>query len=282
MPDRPGMRVHVGDATHRELRGQAVAHLVVRPVENNLPLTILDAAGGDTLVALVSAGANPVGVAVRSSDGRLVLSTMPPVAAITLAHAMAARQQALPGAFGPAEPTAAFAATWEGVLGQAATLTMRQQIFRLDAVDPPRGVSGRLRPASRDDLDVVVRWATAFDEETGVGDTDVRTLAARRVAGGMLWLWEVSRTPVAMATRGQVVAGVARIGHVYTPPECRRRGYAGALVAALSADALRAAARSCTLCTDEANATSNRIYQSIGYRPVGSALLYRFVPRPPA
>jgi predicted GNAT family acetyltransferase len=62
-----------------------------------------------------------------------------------------------------------------------------------------------------------------------------------------------------MASRGPILAGVTRIAHAYTAPEWRRRGYAAALVATLSGDALRAGARSCTLFTDEANATSNRV-----------------------
>ncbi|HLZ36777.1 MAG TPA: GNAT family N-acetyltransferase, partial [Mycobacteriales bacterium] len=177
---------------------------------------------------------------------------------------------------GPAEAARAFAAAWAQVSGQAATLAMRQQIFRLDVVEPPPGVPGRARRAARDDLELVLRWSAAFDAETGVADADVRANAIRRVAGGAMWLWEVAGTPVTMAARAPVVAGVRRIGHVYTPPECRRRGYAAALVATVSGDALRGGARSCTLFTDEANPTSNRIYRSIGYRPVGPALLYRF------
>jgi predicted GNAT family acetyltransferase len=51
----------------------------------------------------------------------------------------------------------------------------------------------------------------------------------------------------------------------------RGRGYASANVAAVSRNALEAGAFACMLYTDRANPTSNRIYQAIGYRPVGDA-----------
>jgi predicted GNAT family acetyltransferase len=56
---------------------------------------------------------------------------------------------------------------------------------------------------------------------------------------------------------------------VYTPPQLRERGYAGSLVAAASRRALASGARRCMLFTDLANATSNRLYASLGYRRIG-------------
>jgi predicted GNAT family acetyltransferase len=44
----------------------------------------------------------------------------------------------------------------------------------------------------------------------------------------------------------------------------------------LSQQALDAGATACMLFTDRANATSNAIYQRIGYRPVTTACEYRF------
>jgi predicted GNAT family acetyltransferase len=63
---------------------------------------------------------------------------------------------------------------------------------------------------------------------------------------------------------------------VYTPPGRRGRGYATALVAALSAELLAAGRRFCFLYTDLANPTSNRIYQRIGYERVCDSAEIRF------
>ena len=59
-----------------------------------------------------------------------------------------------------------------------------------------------------------------------------------------------------------------RVGPVYTPPDGRRRGYAEAVTAAVTARALARGRRFCFLFTDLANPTSNGIYRRIGYRPV--------------
>lgn len=71
-----------------------------------------------------------------------------------------------------------------------------------------------------------------------------------------------------MAANNYPVAGVVRIGPVFTPPELRGRGYAGVAVAELSRRLLHAGNRACMLYTDLANPTSNSVYQRIGYRPV--------------
>jgi predicted GNAT family acetyltransferase len=67
-----------------------------------------------------------------------------------------------------------------------------------------------------------------------------------------------------------------RVGAVYTPPAMRRRGYASALVAALSQEQLDAGKKFCFLYTDLANPTSNKIYQDIGYEPVCDVDEYNF------
>jgi predicted GNAT family acetyltransferase len=73
--------------------------------------------------------------------------------------------------------------------------------------------------------------------------------------------------------------GVVRVGPVYTPPALRRRGYASALVAAVSQGALDAGAKQCSLYTDQANPTSNKIYAAVGYRPIADVTLYKFTAR---
>jgi predicted GNAT family acetyltransferase len=62
------------------------------------------------------------------------------------------------------------------------------------------------------------------------------------------------------------LVGARRISLVYTPPDCRRRGYAGAAVRALTALELGGGAQPYVgIVTDAANPTSNRVYESVGY-----------------
>jgi predicted GNAT family acetyltransferase len=58
---------------------------------------------------------------------------------------------------------------------------------------------------------------------------------------------------------------------VYTPPELRGRGYASALVAALSEQMVERGRRFCFLYTDLANPTANAIYVRIGYEQVAES-----------
>ncbi len=70
-----------------------------------------------------------------------------------------------------------------------------------------------------------------------------------------------------MAWRRAVSFGVSRVGPVYTPPAQRGHGYGSAATAAATGDVLAEGATP-VLYTDLANATSNKIYQRLGYYPV--------------
>ena len=64
---------------------------------------------------------------------------------------------------------------------------------------------------------------------------------------------------------------------MYTPPQLRKRGYATALVAALSRELIDAGRRRLFLTTDVANPTSNAIYARIGYRALSDFYHFDFV-----
>jgi predicted GNAT family acetyltransferase len=90
----------------------------------------------------------------------------------------------------------------------------------------------------------------------------------RRIDAGRVWFWIDERGERVHLTGANPPSfGVARIGPVYTPGHLRRRGYASAAVARVSRQIVAHGARAC-LFTDQANPTSNQIYQSLGYRPV--------------
>jgi predicted GNAT family acetyltransferase len=60
----------------------------------------------------------------------------------------------------------------------------------------------------------------------------------------------------------------AGISLVYTPPEERGRGYAGAVTAATVEAGYARGKTSASLFTDLRNPVSNRCYEKIGFRPV--------------
>jgi predicted GNAT family acetyltransferase len=160
---------------------------------------------------------------------------------------------------------------------------MAQRIFQLTRVRPPAEVPGRLRRGEARDRARIGEWVAAFTREAMGPHTPVDApdaVAERWLSSPArgLYFWEVEGQVVSMAgTSGPTPNGL-RIGAVYTPPEQRRRGYASALVAALSQRILDGGRRFAFLFTDAANPTSNHIYQAIGYEYVCDADEYYFDP----
>ena len=85
-------------------------------------------------------------------------------------------------------------------------------------------------------------------------------------------LWHLLRGHRAMTT----IAGMVRVGPVYTPPDLRGRGYASAVTAEVSRAALAAGAGEVLLYTDLANPVSNSIYQRIGYGKIEDRVVLSF------
>ena len=91
-----------------------------------------------------------------------------------------------------------------------------------------------------------------------------------------LTLWEADGVSVSLAGLTRTVAGMVRVGPVYTPPELRGRGYASAATVTVSQAALNAGVREVVLYTDPANPTSNALYQRLGYCPVEDRVVFSF------
>jgi len=162
------------------------------------------------------------------------------------------------------------AAAWAERTGGTAHRTLREAMHILDQVrDPPRPAAGELRLADAADRSLLVGWMRDFVIEAGVaGAAQAEAMIDGRMRRAGLLVWE-DQQPVSMIGVTPAVAGVVRIGPVYTPPPQRRRGYAGSAVAAASRRALAQGAERCMLYTDLDNPTSNKIYAEVGYRRTG-------------
>ena len=121
----------------------------------------------------------------------------------------------------------------------------------------------------------------AFIEEVGIPDPPARVREGMpsRVARGDFRIWEDGR-PVAYAGCNDSAPDFARIAPVYTLPDCRGRGYATALVAALARELLERGKRKLFLTTDVANPTSNAIYARIGFRAENDDCGFDFIAPP--
>lgn len=210
----------------------------------------------------------------------VLIGELPPGSESELVTGLRERAVSVPDVMGTAEAAERFAAGWTDGTGLRTELAMRQRFYTLDALRPPEPPpSGRARPATEGDLDLLMDWLVGFyDEAEASSASPQREMYRHRVELGLLWLWQdAADIPVAMAARNLTVAGVSRIGPVYTPPEFRRHGYGAAATAACTADALANGARQVVLFTDETNPTSNGIYRRIGFRALDDRLILRFV-----
>lgn len=225
-------------------------------------------------------GGEVLGVAMRTAPFAprpAYVLPMPDEAALLLARTLHERGDDLTQANGALPAAQVLMGELGHLTGRETAVRRHSRLFELREVVPARPVPGRLRAARPDEVDLVQAWFEAFlgdaDEQAGrprevhEGHTD-RDDLLRRTENGRVLLWEDDEGRVVHLTGVNPPAfGAARIGPVYTPPEQRGRGWASAAVAEASQRILDAGARPC-LFTDQANATSNAIYQAIGYRAV--------------
>jgi predicted GNAT family acetyltransferase len=208
----------------------------------------------------------------------LLLSVVPD--ADGLAAALREHGAAVAGVNGDIPTVERFAAAWTAGTALRATTALQMRLFALGTLVPPDPPPpGRARAAGAADLATSMAWFAAFTEELELPATEKEARARHQIEEGRLWLWEdVDGAPVALAGRNAAAGGVARIGSVYTPPEHRGHGYAGAVTAACSADALARDAERVVLFTDLDNPAPNAVYQRIGFRPLSDHRVVRFVP----
>jgi GNAT superfamily N-acetyltransferase len=165
------------------------------------------------------------------------------------------------------------------VLDRTPATRTTERLYRLTRLNSPKGVPGTARPATEWDTELVASWVEPYTRETyGAlpAEFDPLRLASAAVGYSRTWLWLTpAGEPVSMATRRPPAAGVSRIGPVYTTPEHRGRGYGSAVTARAAFDILDSGAMP-VLYADRGNATSNKIYRAIGFRPVTDRLAVTF------
>jgi len=258
--------------------------LAARPVQNTITLTVIEQvrAGGRWSADAILFGwyreGQVAGAMSFTPPFELLLAEVPRRAVAGLVTRLRERGTRLPGVNGEQDVASGFAEGWVAGTSLRARLWVRQRLHVLDQLAPPAPApAGRARIAERGDLGLVTRWFAAFHAEVGSHAGDAAAMVRDRIGDGLLWLWQDPEgRPVSLAGRRHAAAGVARVGPVYTPPEHRRRGYAAAVTAACSQDALDHGAADVVLFTDLANPISNAIYHQLGYRPVTDRCVIRF------
>ena len=275
-----------------EFLAVAGEHLALDPVVNTVVATIAER----TVRAVADGRAQPEEdwwLVVRDGTGAVVgagmrtarftprpafLLPMPSPAPRLLAQALHERGESLPAVNGALPAVRECADETARLTGGRVEVATHTRLFELGQLVPAAPVPGRLRSATVDDLDLALEWFGAFmadaDEQAGrvagVSAHEIPTAddMLRRIEGGRVWFWlDEDGERVHLTAANPPSFGAARIGPVYTARHARGRGYASAAVAEVSRLIVEGGARAC-LFTDQANPTSNRIYQALGYQPV--------------
>jgi hypothetical protein len=206
-----------------------------------------------------------VGAAMRTPGRAVYLGALREDLAEPIADAYADVLPQLSGVAGDRPAAQRFAARWCERRGGEATETKGTRLHKLGELTPLSADDGSPRLMRADEVDLVSTWGyDGFAEELGSGH---REWAERQLQQQTMWIWDADGEPVSMVGYHLPLFGVCRVGPVYTPPERRRHGYAGALTSHVSAEILAQGNQAC-LYTDLANPTSNKIYHQAGYRPL--------------
>jgi hypothetical protein len=255
---------------------RAEAFLAARIERNVIATVLINLRGGHPLAAArplfaygVDAGGTLRAAALRTPPWSMLVTEMDASDAGELLGAWLDADPCPPGVNGLAASARAVAAQWADRTGGRTWLKMGQAMHALERVSaPPRPAAGELHPADPAEHELLVDWLRAFTEEVGIPGADqAAEIVDAQLVHGRLFVW-FDDQPVCLVATSPTVAGVTRIGPVYTPPELRRCGYATSAVAAVSRQALAAGTERCALFTDLANPTSNKIYADVGYRKI--------------
>jgi GNAT superfamily N-acetyltransferase len=208
----------------------------------------------------------------------LYVLAMPDDAARLLAQTLHDRGEEVGGVNGALPAVRVFAEEYARLTGGEAAVHEHLRLFELGELSVPPAPPGRLRSATRDDAGLCLAWFRDFESAAaeqagregthGIGESFTLEDMHARIDDGVIWLWvDEEGEPVHLTGANVPANGVTRVGPVYTPRQYRGRGYASRAVAEISRAYLEQGVR-CCLFTDQANPTSNKIYEALGYRPV--------------
>ena len=201
------------------------------------------------------------GAAIQTPPRALILSQMSPEAHALLAQYLTESPLTFPGILGPEPSSGEFAALWVQHTKRPYKRAVKQMIYELREVIPPRSIPGTLHLASQADVEIVAKWFQDFHSEALPFD-EPRTWekaledATRRIGRSEIFLRKIKDTYVTIAGISSPTPNGIRINGVYTPKGYRGNGYASAHVAEVSQQQLNLGRKFCFLYTDADYPTS--------------------------
>ncbi|RIK14876.1 MAG: DUF4081 domain-containing protein [Acidobacteria bacterium] len=220
-------------------------------------------AGGERALCWCSANVVPVEASSRALGA--------------LATKVVRRRTWASSVFGPADQVMDLWGRLERTWGRPREVRPNQYVMTMTGAAPTRVVPDpAVRPASPEELDVVVPAATAmFTEEIGYPPYQGSGVAYRRGVAGLIerghTLVRVEEGEVVFkADLGSVALGVAQVQGVWVHPRWRGQGLAAPAMAAVVEHARRHVAPTVTLYVNDFNEPAVRTYQRVGFERTGT------------
>lgn len=258
---------------------RAGGYLSANPVELNVIWSVMRQRADSGVPGrywLLEADDGIAGLAIESATGHP--AAIAPVRrdhADAIAAAISGEGHRLSGVVGEASAASAFAGCWAERVRTAAVVEDAQRLYALGRLVQPEAVPGRLRRADLSEREIMIKWWSAFQVETGSPVSDVSPAVDLALSTGRLFVWDDAGARC-MARATGPLGGISRIGAVFTPPRWRRRGYAAACVGALCEWVRGEEGANSVLYAQLRNPSSNAIYRRLGFEAVSEVLAYRF------
>ncbi len=214
-----------------------------------------------------------VGAILRSPGHKVLLSDLPEPWITPAAAQIAGRLSDAPGVQGEKRRAQVFAEAWKSHQDVSVLAGRAQRLYVLRELVAPRPASGTSRRATAADEPLLQRWVRAFMADVGSPQSDFHPGYIQGMLDrNAIVLWEDEGRPVSSAASSRDTPLGASVSLVYTPDDCRGRGYASNVTAQLSRELLAGGKTFTTLYTERANPVTNSIYQQIGYRAVADEI----------
>jgi hypothetical protein len=153
---------------------------------------------------------------------------------------------------------------WRRHTGTEPRERSRITLYRLGRLLPPSLPPGRARTATADDRELLVSWFEQLMRANPGDPSDLAYVVDDPISYGGITLWEVGATPVAMAGRSRLTAGMVRLSAVYAPED---DAYADAAFVA-ACTAAEGVARDVLVFAPAADTASDTAYRQLGLEPV--------------
>ncbi|MFP7479886.1 GNAT family N-acetyltransferase [Terribacillus saccharophilus] len=275
----------IQDHNVHQLLAKAESFLLEREAENNLLLGLLGRmAEGEDMGSIFGRGEDQDGIRtvfLVTKGNRIILSDgtdWTDEEAVQLAELVQSFIPDLPGVIGPVKQANQFAQAWQQKSGKLIKVHMNQFIYQLDKVEDAGAARGVIRAAANDDFSLLRDWLIRFGKVTGENMTEERAAAVigRLIEQKRMYVWSVDDIIVSMAGCSRESRNGIVINAVFTPEEQQRKGYAQALVAALSSKLLDEGKQFCCLFTNANDPGPNKLYQKIGYQRIADSCAIDF------